>query len=381
MHSLDPATHRVDAMAKWNRTSRQVDGQEIIGSWRHAFINNGGSYYLTDLKVYADGLIDCWGLVTLEDFRDKLRSGWVATTFEEGAEASVFEVASWRFTDVRSWVSADEVYAEVVDEIDLLNGRPDSSDRCLQSLDTYLADPTETNRLRLAEAYEAVPEHRRKYLLGDMDAHDWPLRELITPIGEDLDGEVVTEERRAAALEYFAQRGPNYLPPADRTAPVPAAVIVPASMHHQGWPDPPGIVALHTQYPAPVRIGDVTYPTVEHAFWALRTTDPDIRQAVLAQTSPYGLSQLAAQAPVRAGWDDALESTITQLLRAKFQQHEALAEELLATGHRRIVFQAIGFGDIQTDDNRRHLIGRLLELVRAEQRARRSGLLDLATLA
>ena len=119
-------------MSKWSRTWREVDGENVVGSWRHAFINNGGSYYLTDLIVYADGLIDCWGLVTLDEFRDKLRTGWVATTFKDGAHASAHEVASWTFTNVRSWVKADELYAEVVGEIEALNGRLDAGGICLK---------------------------------------------------------------------------------------------------------------------------------------------------------------------------------------------------------------------------------------------------------
>ncbi|MCF3166603.1 hypothetical protein IPZ64_06680 [Streptomyces violaceoruber] len=29
---------------------------------------NGGTFYLTDLVIYADGLIDCWGLATIDEF-------------------------------------------------------------------------------------------------------------------------------------------------------------------------------------------------------------------------------------------------------------------------------------------------------------------------
>lgn len=367
-------------MSKWNRTSREVDGENVIGSWRHAFINNGGSYYLTDLIVYADGLIDCWGLVTLDEFRDKLRTGWVATTFTDGANASAHEVASWTFTSVRSWVNADELYAEVVGEIDALNGRLDASGICVEALEGYLADQTEANRRRLETAYGNIPKHRRPYVLGDQDAKDWPLRVLVTPVGKELAGKVVTAERRSQTLEYFAERASSRQKSAERTPSVPSAVVVPGSFHHKGWPDPPGILALHTQYPAPVRIGDTTYPTVEHAFWALRTTDRAVREAVLVESNPYLLTRLASESPARDGWDASLQATITQLLRAKFQQHEALAQELLATGEGRIVFQATGFGDVHAYNSRRHLIGRLLEVVRAEQLAWRSGLLDLGAL-
>jgi predicted NAD-dependent protein-ADP-ribosyltransferase YbiA (DUF1768 family) len=367
-------------MSRWSRTSREVDGETVDGSWRHIFINNGGSYHLTDLLVYADGLVDCWGLVTLEELRDKLRTGWVATTFAEGARASAHEVASWTFTDVESWVTADELYAEVVDQIATLNGGLDSTGRCLEALDVYLADPTEPNRKLLEAAYGDIPEHRRRYVLGDQDAKDWPLRVLVTPVGQPLAGKAVTVEQRSQTWEYFAGRVTSRTRAADRTPPVPAAAVVPASFYPGGWPDPPGVLALHTQYPAPVRIGSVTYPTVEHAYWALRTTDVAVREAVLAEANPYGLSRLGGGSPARDGWDASLQAVILQLLRAKFSQHEALARELLATGAGRIEFHAPGFGDGYVHDSRRHLIGRLLEVVRAEERARRSGLLDLGVL-
>ncbi|MFZ0157804.1 MAG: NADAR family protein [Kineosporiaceae bacterium] len=282
--------------------------------------------------------------------------------------------------NVESWVKADGLYSEVVDEIEILNGRLDSSGVCLELLEAYLADPSEANRQRLAEAYNTIPVHRRMYVLGDQDAKDWPLRVVITPVGKKLAGKVVTDERRRQALEYFADRAVSRKASAERTPPVAAAVVVPGSFHHNGWPDPPGILALHTQYPAPVRIGRVTYPTVEHAYWALRTTDPGVRQAVLAESNPYGLSRLAGEAAARDGCDASLQATIIQLLRVKFQQHESLTQELLATGEGRIVFNATGFGDYYAYNSCRHLIGRLLELVRAEQQAWRSGLLDLGTL-
>jgi predicted NAD-dependent protein-ADP-ribosyltransferase YbiA (DUF1768 family) len=366
-------------MSRWSRTSREVDGETVDGSWRHAFINNGGSYYLTDLLVYADGLVDCWGLVTLEEFRDKLRTGWVATTFAEGAQASAHEVASWTFTNVESWVTADELYAEVVDQIATLRGGLDSSARCLAALDVYLADPTEPNRQLLEAAYGDIPEHRRRYVLGDQDAKDWPLRVLFTPVGQQLAGKPVTVEQRSQTWGYFAERATRRKTAADKTPPVPAATVVPASFYPRGWPDPAGVLALHTQYPAPVRIGATTYPTVEHAYWALRTTDVAVREAILAEPNPYGLSRVSG-APARDGWDASLQATILQLLRAKFQQHDALAQELLATGEGRIEFHAPGFGDGYVYDSRRHLVGRLLEVVRAEERARRSGLLDLGEL-
>jgi hypothetical protein len=94
-----------------------VDGARIEGTWRPAFIRNGDSYYLTDLLIFADDKVDCWGLVDFEEFCGKVRTGWVATSFIDGAQASAHLLASWRMTDPVSAVSAEELIAEVADEI------------------------------------------------------------------------------------------------------------------------------------------------------------------------------------------------------------------------------------------------------------------------
>ena len=139
-------------------THRVADGVRVPGTWRHAFIRNGGSYFLTDLFVYADGLVDCWGLVTLDGFAEKLRTGWVATDLEAGARVSAHEMAVWKFDEPHTWLTPELLLAEVRDTIDQLNGRPDSTDRCLAAVDAFLADRTEEKR---ADGPRGLPRHPR----------------------------------------------------------------------------------------------------------------------------------------------------------------------------------------------------------------------------
>jgi hypothetical protein len=110
----------------------------------------------------------------------KLATGWVATSFEPGARASVHHLGSWRFADPEPGVEPEWLLGEVADAIDTLNGRPDSTGRCLLALDQYLQSRSEAARAALGAAYEAIPAHLRRYALGDMDAKDWPLRVLYT---------------------------------------------------------------------------------------------------------------------------------------------------------------------------------------------------------
>ncbi|MEU3828964.1 hypothetical protein AB0F36_27125 [Streptomyces sp. NPDC029080] len=51
-------------------THRTADGVRIPGTWRHAFICNGGSYFLTDLFIYADGLLATGDATVLYDDAD-----------------------------------------------------------------------------------------------------------------------------------------------------------------------------------------------------------------------------------------------------------------------------------------------------------------------
>jgi predicted NAD-dependent protein-ADP-ribosyltransferase YbiA (DUF1768 family) len=363
------------------RTWRDVDGVRIEGVTRHAFIRNGGTYFLTDLAVYADGMVDCWGLMTVEGFAAKLESGWVATTFEEGARASVYDVATWKFTEPRAWVTAEMLLGAIRDDIDRLNKRPDSVRRARMVLEEFRRDQSEENRAALLAAYLAIPEHRRRSALGDMDVKDRPLKVLAYGIGARLrgdDGPVITEEDHRWALEYFAERKQAAAARSARTEPdgapreVSTLDLVP-KLHAQDWPDPPGVMALRNEYPAPITIGGVVFPTVEHAYWALSTGDETQRAVIAAAATPLEAATAGQAAPRRAGWEQVCSAVMAALLRAKFSQHPELARILAGTGTAVITYNQI---DSEFWGHRRNWMGRLLELIRAELALQNLGLID-----
>jgi hypothetical protein len=321
------------------RAYRIVDGERVEGTWRSVFVHNG-DFHLADLVVYADGVIDCWGEITLDELREHLRTGWVTLRPEAGAIGDA-GFARWQFTEPRSWMTADDLVAEVADEIERLAGRPTAADRCLATLDRYRLDPSEDNRLALRAAYLEVPEHLRQYLCFDMDGKDWPIRVLITDLGAPVHGApadgdedyLVTAEWRADALRYFAGR--------ERIA---------AGLDVRDTADGPA--APRSATVSLVRGGDGNF-------------GPQAGQEVRA---------LAVAARRRDGWADARTAVMAALLRAKFAQHPPLAEALLATGDGRIDY-AFGESDFwNTDERGRGWLGRLLELIRAELVAERNGL-------
>lgn len=360
-----------------------VDGERVPGTWRHAFIRDGG-HHLTNLVIYADGLIDCWGLVTLEEFAGKLRSGWVATELPEGGEASAFGIGSWKFADVHSYTTQANLLGEVRDEIESLNGRPTSTDRCLAATDAFLADPTEANRSLLRAAYLEMPESVRRYALGDMDAKDRPLMVLAAGPGGTLGelDEPVEEDEYASAVRYFAERD-HWRRVAERRRAVEGpqeprspAIMLDPFFGRFAPPGEAGVTALRNEYPAPVRVDGVTYPTVAHGYWALSTTDPARRDAIRTADTLRAARELAEESPRHAHWADLRLTVMTRLLRAKFTQHPELAEELLHTGD-----AALWYGDLdspgfwgRSGPTGRNWTGRLLELLRSELRMERAGL-------
>lgn len=359
------------------RTWRNVDGQRIEGTWRHAFIHNG-NYFLTDLLIYADGMVDCWGLETLEGFADKLASGWVATDLPEGAQASVHHLASWKFAEPKTWLTPEMLLGEVRDDIDNLNGRPDSTGRCLAAVDVFRDQPSEANRAAVREAYEAIPEHLRRYALGDMDRKDFPLRVIATGPGNQIElwsGNTVdvTEEMHASALEYFAEREQwrqqaKTKTPADGPAePIESSIHLNYMVFPGGWPQDPGVLVLRNEFPAPIVIGSRTYSTVTHAYWALAVADERRQAEILDADRPQDAQKLAADSTLRDDWPQMRLAVMTRLLRAKFDQHPDLAETLTATGTNRLIYADMHsryWGDWGHEG--RNWMGRLLETVRSE---------------
>ncbi|MEU5158658.1 NADAR family protein [Streptomyces sp. NPDC020875] len=352
---------------------RKADGRLIRGTWRPAFIRNGGTHFLTELYVYADGIVDAWGLLTLAEFERKLASGWVATSLPEGGRASAHHLAAWRFQEPQTWYTPELLLAEVRDTIDELNGRPDSTGRCRALIDVFMADRTEANRLAVRAAYLAIPETTRRYALGDMDLKDQPLRVLAAGVGgrdEEID-ETVTREDYEEAIGYFAAIGRwGPAPAGERTAGKGTAgrfssVHIPHS-YPQGSDDP-GKEALRITYPASFDYEGTTYPTVAHAFLALSTTDPAIRAAAAAADTPGRAKRLTADAPRPVDWDRTRPAVMARLLDAKFAQHPALAAILLATGDETILYDEYDDTDFWGDNGGRgrNWLGRLLELTRA----------------
>lgn len=80
-----------------------------------------------------------------------------------------------------------------------------------------------------------------------------------------------------------------------------------------------------------VRLDGRGYSTVEHAYQAAKTLDPDERETIRRAMSPGLAKKLGRTVTMRSDWEDVRLAVMLELVRQKFA-HPVLAKYLLGTG-------------------------------------------------
>jgi ribA/ribD-fused uncharacterized protein len=126
--------------------------------------------------------------------------------------------------------------------------------------------------------------------------------------------------------------------------------------------------------PAPIEIDGVVWPTSEHFFQAQKFLSPHDREAIRREPSPMRAARMGRdrKRPLRPDWETVKDSVMLIALRAKFQQHPALREKLLATGDAELIEHTSkdSYWADGGDGSGRNRLGVLLMGVRAELRQR-----------
>jgi len=106
-------------------TESDMDGVESLTKRQAVRVLNGVSfpaiihnstYFLSDIHVFEDGLIDCWEVVDLPLFRKKVASGWVKTQIPEGAKLHTRELGQFEVTEP-TWAMDSEGLVSYVDAL------------------------------------------------------------------------------------------------------------------------------------------------------------------------------------------------------------------------------------------------------------------------
>lgn len=116
----------------------------------------------------------------------------------------------------------------------------------------------------------------------------------------------------------------------------------------------------------------MTANSAEHIYQAAKTDDPVERMRILEQTTPGRAKKIAAEATMRATWDDIKIKVMTEIIAAKFHpdNHPDLVTKLLDTGAAELVegnhwgdrFWGVDNNDLTGENH----LGRLL-MARREQ--------------
>lgn len=157
----------------------RINNEEKIvkGIGLPAFIHNG-SYFQVTIGVYEDGMIDCWELVDLDEFKNKVLEGWVVTEVPDEESINCHHLY-YGISNLNYYVEINEFVKEVEDTLNELQGRETRQTKCIAAFIQYLAAPTSDNKQSLCSAYELTPRHLRQYLLGDMDRKDHPIKDCV----------------------------------------------------------------------------------------------------------------------------------------------------------------------------------------------------------
>jgi len=88
---------------------------------------------------------------------------------------------------------------------------------------------------------------------------------------------------------------------------------------------------------SPIEIDGIAYQTVEHAFQAHKTLDPDDRRAVAAQSTPGWAKKAGRALDLRSDWEEVKVDVMRSCLELKFAPGGDLARRLDETGDVQLV--------------------------------------------
>jgi uncharacterized protein (TIGR02996 family) len=162
-------------------TQRIAEGKVVPGVYFPAFIHNG-DYYLASIVAYKDRMVDCWGLTTFEDFKEKVRDGWVVTSIPDGARVDIHHVARFTVSGISVSGPEEEFVKDVANAIEELNGRPTAQARLVKAIGGLHQQESPDLQREFRRAYADLPAYCRTYIFGSR-------MERYTDLQRLLDGE------------------------------------------------------------------------------------------------------------------------------------------------------------------------------------------------
>lgn len=128
-----------------------------------------------------------------------------------------------------------------------------------------------------------------------------------------------------------------------------------------------GFLSNFARYP--IEIDGRVWPTSEHYFQAQKFIDAAQQEQIRRAESAMDAARLGRTLQgIRPDWDAARDEAMLRALRAKFTQHAALRDQLVATGTARLIEHTTNdrYWADAGDGSGQNKLGELLERVRGE---------------
>jgi N-glycosidase YbiA len=93
---------------------------------------------------------------------------------------------------------------------------------------------------------------------------------------------------------------------------------------------------LSNFYPVQIKMDDIFYPSLEHAYQASKTLDEDERLMIRFASTPGKAKRMGKEITIRQDWDKVKVGIMKKLLEQKFSK-PALKKMLLETGDEEII--------------------------------------------
>lgn len=124
---------------------------------------------------------------------------------------------------------------------------------------------------------------------------------------------------------------------------------------------------LSNFYPSEVEYTTEIYPTVEHAFQAMKTKDMDERKQIREADTPGQAKRLGQKCTLRPDWDNIKLDVMEHFLHKKFKTNP-LHQQLMDTGSRELI-EGNTWGDRfwGVDGTGQNNLGKLLMKIRDEE--------------
>lgn len=93
---------------------------------------------------------------------------------------------------------------------------------------------------------------------------------------------------------------------------------------------------LSNFHPVNLKHDDIIFPSLEHAFVAMKTTDINLRKQIALITTPGKAKRFGRKVVLRENWEDIKLSVMIVLIDAKFNI-KFFSDKLIATGNQELI--------------------------------------------